>query len=318
MASGELDRIRPRAREIGKAYRIGDAIGRYIEFVKNSLPKGMEFRGLRVVVDCANGAAYRVTPSVLRELGAEVIPLNVDPDGLNINQDCGSLHPAGLQEAVLRHGAHVGFAHDGDADRVIFADERGQVVDGDQVLALCALDLQAAGRLREQTVVATVMSNFGLELCLRGAGITLVRTAVGDRYVLEEMLRGGYVLGGEQSGHIIFLEHNTTGDGLVTALQVLAVMERAGKPLSALAACMEKLPQVLMNVRVRRKEPLDSLPAVQAAIREAERRLGSEGRLLVRYSGTEPVLRVMAEGLDSSRLQTSAQFVVDAVRSTLG
>jgi phosphoglucosamine mutase len=318
MQSGELDRIRPRAREIGKAFRIGDAVGRYIEFAKNSLPKGLEFRKLRVVVDCANGAAYRVTPTVLKELGAEVVPINVEPDGLNINHESGSLHPQGLQQAVLRYRADVGFAHDGDADRVIFVDEAGGVVDGDQVLALCALDLQAQGRLKDQTVVATVMSNLGLELRLREAGIKLVRAAVGDRYVLEGMLRGGYTLGGEQSGHIIFLEHNTTGDGIITALQVLAVLQRTGKPLSALAGCMVKLPQILMNVRVSRKEPLETLPAVQAAIQEAERHLGPEGRLLVRYSGTEPVLRVMAEGKDSSCLQTSAQFVVEAVRSILG
>jgi phosphoglucosamine mutase len=278
----------------------------------------LEFRKLRVVVDCANGAAYRVTPTVLKELGAEVVPINVEPDGLNINHECGSLHPQGLQQAVLRYRADVGFAHDGDADRVIFVDEAGGVVDGDQVLALCALDLQAQGRLKDQTVVATVMSNLGLELRLREAGIKLVRAAVGDRYVLEGMLRGGYTLGGEQSGHIIFLEHNTTGDGIITALQVLAVLQRTGKPLSALAGCMVKLPQILMNVRVSRKEPLETLPAVQAAIQEAERHLGPEGRLLVRYSGTEPVLRVMAEGKDSSCLQTSAQFVVEAVRSILG
>ena len=318
MHSGELDHVRPRAREIGKAFRIGDAVGRYIEFAKNSLPKGMEFRKLRVVVDCANGAAYKVTTTVLKELGAEVVPMNVEPDGLNINLDCGSLHPRGLQKAVLMHQADVGLAHDGDADRVIFVDKAGALVDGDQLLALCALDLAAEGRLRERAVVATVMSNLGLELCLRAAGIRLVRSAVGDRYVLDEMLKGGYVLGGEQSGHIIFLEHNTTGDGIVTALQVLAVMQRTGKPLSALAGCMAKLPQVLVNVRVRRKEPLDSLPAVQAAIREAEAGLGAEGRLLVRYSGTEPVARVMAEGRDPAGIQAATRAVARAIEATLG
>jgi phosphoglucosamine mutase len=318
MESGELDRIRPRARDIGRAFRIGDAVGRYIEFAKNSLPKGMEFRGLRVVVDCANGAAYRVTPTVLKELGAEVFPINVEPDGLNINQDCGSLHPQGLQEAVLKYRADVGLAHDGDADRVLLVDETGALVDGDQVLALCALDLQAEGRLRERTVVATVMSNLGLELCLREAGVRLVRSPVGDRYVLEEMVRGGYVLGGEQSGHIIFLEHNTTGDGVITALQVLGVTQRTGKPLSALAGCMQKLPQTLVNVRVRRRDPLESLPEVQAAIREAEALLGSGGRLLVRYSGTEPLVRVMAEGADMARIQASADFVVKSIQAALG
>lgn len=318
MQSGELDQIRPRAREIGKAYRIGDAAGRYIEFAKNSLPKGMEFRGMHVVVDGANGAAYRVTPTVLKELGAEVFPINVEPDGLNINEGCGSLHPKGLQEAVLKQRADLGLAHDGDADRVILVDETGALVDGDQILALCALDLQAEGRLREQTVVATVMSNFGLELCLREAGIRLVRTAVGDRYVLEAMVKGGYVLGGEQSGHIIFLEHNTTGDGMVTALQVLAVMQRTGKSLSTLAACMTRLPQCLVNVRVRRKAPLDLLPGVQGAIREAEARLGAEGRLLVRYSGTEPVVRVMAEGRESATIEAATAGVARAIQAALG
>lgn len=318
MLSGELDRVRPGARDIGKAFRVNDAVGRYIEHAKNSLPKGQELKGMRVVVDCANGATYRVSPTVLRELGAKVVSLNVQPNGININRECGSLYPEGLQRAMLRHRAHVGFAHDGDGDRVIFVDERGALVDGDQLLALCALDLQAAGRLREQTVVATVMSNLGLELCLRQAGIKLVRTAVGDRYVLEEMLRGGYVLGGEQSGHIIFLDHNTTGDGIVTALQVLAVMQRTGRPLSALAACMTRLPQTLVNVRVRRKDPLGSLPGVQAAIREAEAHLGAEGRLLVRYSGTEPLVRVMVEGSDAAVIQASADMVVQAVQAALG
>jgi len=318
MQSGELDQIRPRAREIGKAYRIGDAAGRYIEFAKNSLPKGMEFRGMRVVVDGANGAAYRVTPTVLKELGAEVFPINVEPDGLNINEGCGSLHPKGLQEAVLKQRADLGLAHDGDADRVILVDETGALVDGDQILALCALDLQAEGRLREQTVVATVMSNFGLEICLREAGIRLVRTAVGDRYVLEAMVKGGYVLGGEQSGHIIFLDHNTTGDGIVTALQVLGVIQRTGKPLSGLAGCMVKYPQTLVNVRVRRRHALESLPGVQAAVREAEARLGAEGRLLVRYSGTEPVVRVMAEGRDPATIEAATAGVARALQAALG
>ncbi len=310
MASGELDRIRPRAKEIGKAFRISDAVGRYIEFAKNSLPKGMEFHGMRVVVDCANGAAYRVTPAVLRELGAEIFPLNVEPDGLNINQECGSRHPRGSQDAGLTYRA--------DVDRMLLVDETGALVDGDQMLALCALDLHAEGRLREQAVVATVMSNLGLELCLREAGIRLVRSAVGDRYVLEEMVKGGYVLGGEQSGHIIFLEHNTTGDGIVTALQVLGVMQRTGKPLSTLAGCMVKLPQTLVNVRVRRREPLESLPQAQAAIREAEARLGSDGRVLVRFSGTEPVVRVMVEGRDAGEIEAAARHVARALEAALG
>src|SRR5574337_1901911 len=236
VCNGEIDGIRSTPSEIGKAYRVGDAVGRYIEFAKNTLPKGMTLKGMRVVVDCANGAAYKVSPAILRELNAEVIPLNVQPDGTNINKGCGSLHPDGLRRAVLRQKAHLGFAHDGDADRVLFVDERGELVDGDHILALCALDLKREGRLHDNTIVATVMSNIGLEIAMQEAGIRVVRTAVGDRYVLEEMLARRYMLGGEQSGHIIFLEHNTTGDGIVTALQVLAAMRRHGKPLSELSA----------------------------------------------------------------------------------
>lgn len=316
--SGEVDGIRAAPREIGKAFRINDAVGRYIEFAKNTLPKGMTLKGMRVVVDCANGAAYKVSPTVLKELNADVVALNVQPDGMNINKGCGSLHPEALRRAVVKHKAHAGFAHDGDADRVLFVDERGELVDGDHILALCALDLKREGRLTQDTVVATVMSNLGLEGAMQEAGIKVVRTPVGDRYVLEEMLAKGYALGGEQSGHIIFLEHNTTGDGIVTALQVLATMRRQGKRLSELSACMTTYPQVLINVQVRRRSDMEGLPRVQEAIRAAEARLGKTGRVLVRLSGTEPVARVMLEGQDQRTIERLAQEIALVIEKELG
>jgi phosphoglucosamine mutase len=255
---------------------------------------------------------------VLRELGADVVALNAAPDGININAGCGSLHPEELRRVVVAECAHAGFAHDGDADRVLAVDEQGALVDGDQILAMCALDRAGDGRLPARTVVATVMSNLGLEVAFREAGISLVRTAVGDRYVLEEMLRHGYVLGGEQSGHIIFAEHNTTGDGIVTALQVLATMVRSGKRLSELAACMRRYPQVLENVRVRRREDLDGVPAVQAAIRNAEQAVAGSGRVLVRYSGTEPLVRIMVEGLEEASIRALAGSIAAEIRATIG
>jgi phosphoglucosamine mutase len=318
VSSGEIDQIRPRANEIGKAYRIGDAAGRYIEFAKATFPRRFTLRGLKVVVDCAHGAAYRVSPAVLKELGADVVALNVSPDGVNINAGCGSLHPEGLQRAVLAERADAGFAHDGDADRVLAVDERGGLVDGDQILAVCALDLLAQGRLAGQTVVATVMSNIGLEIALRGAGVHLLRAAVGDRFVLEEMQRGGYVLGGEQSGHVIFAEHNTTGDGIITVLQVLAAMRRSEAPLSTLAGRMSRFPQVLTNVRVARRAELASLPAVQAEIAAAEAALIGTGRVLVRFSGTEPLARVMLEGPDEAHIRRLADGIAGAIQASLG
>jgi phosphoglucosamine mutase len=316
--SGEIDAIRPRAREVGKAYRIEDAVGRYIEFAKRTIPKGVTFKGMRVVVDCAHGAAYKVSPTLLRELGADVVALNVAPDGFNINEGCGSLHPEGMQAAVREHGADVGFAHDGDADRVILADKTGALVDGDQIMAMCALDLKRRGALRGDAVVATVMSNVGLEKALAAHGIRLLRTAVGDRYVLEEMLRGNYNLGGEQSGHVIFLDHNSTGDGIITALQVLFLMQQHGKPLSALQRCMTVYPQVLVNVRVVRRADLKTLPNVKRALAEAEAALDGNGRLLVRFSGTEPVVRVMVEGEEQGRIEGLARSLAAAIEKELG
>jgi len=318
MTQPEVEGACPTATEVGQAFRLDDARGRYISFLKSTFPKEMELDGLKIVVDCAHGATYRVSPTVLRELGAEVVALNVAPDGLNINAECGSLHPEVVQQAVVAEGANLGFTHDGDGDRLLCVDERGALADGDQILAMCALDMLAEGRLPDRTVVATVMSNAGLDVAMRQVGIRVVRTPVGDRPVLEEMLRGGYALGGEQSGHVIFTEHNTTGDGIVTALQVLAAMLRAGKPLSELAACMPRFPQVLENVRVRRKEDLEGLPKVQAQIREAERALAGVGRVLVRYSGTEPVARVMVEGPDEATIGYWAGEIAATIRDALG
>ncbi len=316
--SQEIERLRPLAGEIGKAYRINDAAGRYVEFAKGTVPKGVSLHGLKVVVDCAHGATYRVAPAILRELGAVVIPLNIQPTGLNINERCGSLYPEVVQEAVLKHKADVGISHDGDGDRAILVDETGAVVDGDHILAICALDLKSQNLLRADTVVATVMSNIGLELCLKEAGIRIVRVPVGDRYVLEEMLRHGYNLGGEQSGHSVFLDHNTTGDGVVTALQVLSLMVKRQKPLSQLRRCMSVCPQVLVNVRVREKRELESIAPIQGVIAEAEAQLDGSGRVLVRYSGTESVARVMVEGQDAEQVDRLAKSIAEAIEKELG
>lgn len=315
--SDEILHIRPTADAIGKAYRIDDAEGRYIEFVKRSLHKDTDFEGMKVVVDCANGAAYKVSPSVLRELGATVKVIANRPDGKNINESCGAVHPQRLQEAVRRHKADLGIAHDGDADRAVFVCERGALVDGDHIMAALALDLKTRGLLAHHTLVGTVMSNFGLELAMDKAGITLVRTPVGDRYILERMLANGYNFGGEQSGHIIFLDHNTTGDGLISALQVLSLMTRSGRPLSELARCMTPVPQVLLNVPVREKKDLASVPEIQRAIQAGEARLSGTGRILVRYSGTEPVLRIMVEGERDSLIRSVAEDLAGSIHTCL-
>ena len=318
ISTGEIDHIRPTAHEVGKAYRVDDAVGRYIEFVKSTFPKGMTLEGLKVVVDCANGAAYKVTPWVLKELGAEVFVLNDKPNGTNINAGCGSLHPEVVQAAVVEQGADVGIAHDGDADRVIFCDEKGREFGGDKVMALCAIEMKKKRALAKNTVVATVMSNLGLELALRKAGIALVRTAVGDRYVVEEMLRGGYNLGGEQSGHIVFMDYNTTGDGVITALQVLSIMKRTGRKLSALGKVMKTCPQTLVNVAVREKKDIMEVPSIARLVAEAQSRLDGTGRLLIRYSGTEPKLRIMAEGMDKALVEEVVAGLAEAVKKELG
>ncbi len=318
IVSNEIDHLRPTADAVGKAYRIDDAEGRYIEFVKRSLPREMDFQGMKVVVDCANGAAYKASPKVLRELGATVFVLADEPNGTNINADCGAVHPERLQETVRQQGAHLGIAHDGDADRALFVCEEGHLIDGDHAMAALALDLHAQGRLCRKTVVGTVMSNYGLELALSKAGLNLVRTPVGDRYLLERMLAEGYNLGGEQSGHLIFMDYNTTGDGLISGLQVLGLMKRTGLPLSELARCMTAVPQVLLSIRVKQKRDLAQVPELQRAIQESQAKLNGAGRVLVRYSGTEPLLRIMVEGEPASLIQSVAEDLAGTVRTHLG
>lgn len=313
-----LDELRPIADEVGKAYRISDAIGRYVVFLKNTFPKDLDLEGVRIVLDCAHGAGYKVAPAVLTELGAEVIPLGVNPNGMNINEGCGSMHPEVMAEKVREYRADLGIALDGDADRVIFVDEKGRTVDGDHIMALCGTELIKAGQLNKNTVVATVMSNMGLEIAMKKVGGKVVRTAVGDRYVVEEMLKEGYNLGGEQSGHMIFLDHNTTGDGILSALQVLAIIKRSGKKLSELAQVMTSLPQVLVNVKVRKKADLNKIKPIKEVIDQVEAELGENGRLLVRYSGTEALLRVMIEGENQNRIETLAHQVAESVREHLG
>jgi phosphoglucosamine mutase len=316
--SGAVDNIRPTAAEIGKALRIDDALGRYNEYIKSSVPRGMDLTGLKIVVDSANGAAYKIGPRILIELGATVISLYDQPNGMNINQGCGSLHPETISRAVVANGADIGIAYDGDADRVILCDEKGTVVDGDVLMAICALHLMRQGRLNHNTLVATVMSNLGLERAIVESGGRLIRAAVGDRYVMEKMLEGGYNLGGEQSGHLIFLDHNTTGDGPITALQILAIMKIENKPLSQLATCMRTYPQVLVNVKVREKRDIASVPTVSVRVAAIETALAGRGRLLVRYSGTEPKLRIMLEGEDENEIKQYADELAGLVRSSLG
>ncbi|TWJ26500.1 phosphoglucosamine mutase [Geobacter argillaceus] len=316
--SKKIDSLRPIATEVGKAYRIEDAIGRYVVFLKSTFPKELDLAGMRIVLDCANGAAYKVAPAVLGELGAEVIPIGVKPNGTNINAGCGSLHPEIMSEAVKEHRADLGIALDGDADRVIFVDEFGNSVDGDQIMAICATELIRQKKLRKNTLVATVMSNMGLDIALRKAGGKVIKTAVGDRYVVEEMVKGGYNLGGEQSGHMIFLDHNTTGDGMLSALQLLAIIRRQEKTLSELAEVMIPLPQVLVNVRVAEKKDIMTIPAVAGLVRDVEQKLGDEGRILIRYSGTEPLLRIMLEGQDKYRITGWAKDIAEAVETSIG
>ena len=318
IVSDEISHLRPTAELIGKAYRIDDADGRYIEFAKRSLPRDLDFQGMKLVVDCANGAAYKVAPKVLRELGANVEIIGNKPDGMNINAGCGAVHPEQLQEAVLRCHADIGIALDGDADRAIFVSEQGTVVDGDHVMAALGLDLHRHGLLAKQTMVGTVMSNFGLELAMSKAGITLVRTPVGDRYLLERMQAEGYNFGGEQSGHFIFLDHNTTGDGLISALQMLSLMKRTKQPLSELTQAMSAVPQILLNVKVTKKPALESIPDVEQAMRDSERRLNGRGRVVVRYSGTEPLLRIMVEGEEGSIIQDVAERLARVVGAHIG
>ncbi len=297
---------------LGRAQRLDDAQGRYIEFVKNTLPKGQKLAGLKIVIDCAHGAAYKVAPTVLWELEAEVIPIGVRPDGFNINRDCGSTHPQTLSEAVVAHHADIGIALDGDADRLVMVDENGRIIDGDQLMALIAESWQRQGLLRGNGIVATVMSNLGLERYITALGLALERTAVGDRQVVESMRRGGFNLGGEQSGHIILSDFATTGDGLIAGLQVLSVIAESGRPASEVCRRFEPLPQLLKNVRHGGGALLENRQVI-AAIAAAETRLGSSGRVLIRPSGTEPLIRVMAEGEDARLIE----LIVDDICAAL-
>jgi phosphoglucosamine mutase len=317
LSSGAIDSIRPTADKIGRAFRLEDARGRYIVFLKATFPRELTLEGMTIVVDCANGAAYKTAPSVLEELGAKVIALGVSPDGKNINDKCGALHPEGLARAVVQHGANLGLALDGDADRLIVVDEKGKVVDGDAIMAICTGELVAREQLKKKTLVATVMSNIGLERAVARWGVKVARTRVGDRYVVEEMRKHGYNLGGEQSGHLLFLDHATTGDGTLAALQLLAVMCRQGKPLSELTSIFEPVPQTLLNVVVKQKRELGELPEVMKVIHGVEQKLGSEGRVLVRFSGTEPKVRILIEGENAARNEAYAKEIAEALSQAL-
>ena len=303
MRSPDLDAQRAAPADVGYNRKLEDSRGRYVVYCKSTFPCELALDGLRVVVDAAHGAGYRVLPAVFEELGAKVIAIHTKPDGKNINARAGALYPQAMCETVKLHEAHLGIALDGDGDRCVLCDEHGNVIDGDAVMALCATRMLREGTLAKQTLVTTVMSNLGLERAVRGVGGKVVRTQVGDRYVVEEMRKCGYNFGGEQSGHLVFLDHATTGDGIVAALRVLAVMVKEGRPLSELARVMERTPQVLVNLPVDRKIPLDQLPDVQRIIADVERQLGDDGRVLVRYSGTESKARVMIEGLDELRIK---------------
>ena len=318
IANDELHHLRPTATSIGKAFRIEDAGGRYVVFAKGTFPKDLTLEGLTIVVDCGHGAAYRVAPSVLQELGAKVITIGAEPDGKNINKGFGALHPETICKAVVKTGAALGIALDGDADRLIVADEKGKVVDGDAVMAICGLDLLRRKALQKKTVVATVMSNLGLDQCIAKAGGRVVRTRVGDRYVVEEMRKNGYSFGGEQSGHLIFLEHATTGDGTVAALALLSVMVQSGKPMSELARVMDVYPQAQLNLAVREKPELGSLPEVMRAIRDVEKKLGKDGRVLVRYSGTEAKVRVLVEGPEKKLIEGYAGGIAAELKKAIG
>ncbi len=317
-ATAAFHALRPTANRIGKAKRIDDAVGRYVVFLKSLFPRDLTLDGLTVVVDCAHGAAYQVAPAVFEELGAKVITLHAKPDGKNINDDCGAVHPESMAKAIVKNRAHIGIALDGDADRVIVADEKGNIVDGDAIMAIVGRDLIRRNALARRSVVATVMSNMGLERSLREVGGRVVRTQVGDRYVVEEMRRSGYNFGGEQSGHLIFLDNVTTGDGVCAALELLAVMLRDGKPLSELARCFDPMPQRLVNVALKQKRPLKELQAVQKAIVAAEKALGSDGRVFVRYSGTENKARVLVEGPDRKAIDGHADRIAEQLRKALG
>jgi phosphoglucosamine mutase len=316
--SKDMDKFRPTGDLVGKAFRIDDVHGRYIVFLKSLFPKDLDLLGMRIVLDCANGAAYKVAPPVFEELGAEVIKRGVSPNGLNINDNCGALHPEAIAASTVEYRADIGIALDGDGDRCILTDENGEVVDGDQIIGLCALEMQREGTLEKNAVVTTPMSNIGLEVTLREQGIKMVRAPVGDRYVVDTMRKEGYRLGGEQSGHIIFLEHSTTGDGIIAALKVLEAMRRTGKKLSELKSQIKLFPQVREDVKVSRKEPFEKVPEVAKAIQDGEKTVREKGRVFVRYSGTEPKCRVMVEGEDLHLIQGIAKNIASTIQRHLG
>ena len=314
----KIDSLRPTATAIGKAFRIDDAHGRYIEYCKSVFPKGMTLDGLKIVLDCAHGAAYKVAPIIFSELGAEVVAIGVNPNGQNINKNCGALHPEVAARQVLKCKADLGIALDGDGDRVAIVDRRGIYLDGDYLMAICALDMLEAKTLKKKTLVTTVMSNLGLDHAIKKAGGKVVRTKVGDRYVVDEMRAEGYNFGGEQSGHHIFLDYSTTGDGVLSALQLLAVMRKTNQRLAELASVLQKLPQVLRNVPVKEKQDLTHLHSVTDTIERVERKLRERGRVLVRYSGTEPLVRIMVEGPKQKECEHFADEIGRAITKELG
>jgi len=317
--SGEIESIRPTAQEIGKAVRIEDALGRYIEHAKASFPRGLTLEGFRIVVDCAHGASYKSTPCVLRELGAEVIVLANQPDGMNINRDCGSMHPQLLCEKVRELRADFGLAHDGDADRVLLCDEKGALIDGDDIMVIATLEMLRQKTLAHDTLVTTVMSNAGLDVVIKEAGGKIVRTPVGDKNVIDEMLKHGFNFGGEQSGHIIFRDFSTTGDGLVAALQILSIMKTCDKRLSELARCWTRYPQLVTNIHVREKKPFEQLDNVAQLVAEAEAAVKLDGgRVMLRYSGTEPKARLLIEGRNRGELEKWTAVICDAIRRQVG
>lgn len=316
--TGKIDNIRPTAGNIGRATRIDDALGRYVEFAKASFPRKMSLEELRVAVDVANGAAYKSTPCILRELGAEVLVAHDEPNGMNINDGCGSTYPDEIQRIVEATDADVGISHDGDADRVLLCDENGEIVDGDEILAIAAIYLLKSKQLRDNTLVATVMSNFGLDEALADNGGKVVRTKVGDRYVIEEMMKKNLNLGGEQSGHIIFRDFTTTGDGIISALQILRIMHETGQPLSKLKKCLKKYPQAQRNLVVKSKPPIEELGEVVKLRDEVERELAGKGRILLRYSGTESKIRLLIEGRELDTIDKHANRIADAIQTAIG
>src|SRR3984893_63400 len=316
--SGKIDNIKPTAGKIGRAARIDDALGRYVEFAKASFPRKMSLEELRIAIDVANGAAYKSTPCILRELGAGVAVAHNEPNGMNINDGCGSTHPDEIQRIVSLVDADVGVTHDGDADRVLLCDENGEIVDGDEILAIAALDLLKSNQLRDNTLVATVMSNFGLDETLAVNGGKVIRTKVGDRYVIEEMVSRNLNLGGEQSGHIIFRDFTTTGDGIISALQILRIMHTTGQPLSKLKKCLKKYPQAQRNLAVKSKPPIEDLHEVVKLRDEVERELAGKGRVLLRYSGTESKIRLLIEGREFDKIDKHANRIADAIQTAIG